>query len=179
MDKLNLGTDLGRRLAESVAEDLDLNETQSAGFAPWLERQRLYVLDRETVVHRPQQGSRPPGVEDLRELLTVWWLSKAEAGRIFGVSRQAVGKWLHSGMPADRLPAIATLGAATDILLRYLKAERIPAVVRRSAVARGDRSLIEVATEDGADAVLAACRAMFDFAAANGALGDSFESSFA
>jgi predicted transcriptional regulator len=103
------------------------------------------------------------GASDLERVLSVWHLSQSDAARLFGVSRQAVGKWLRSGVPAERAGAVADLGAATDLLVRYLRRERIPAVVRRPAAVTGGRSLLDVAADD-AGAALDAVRAMFDFA---------------
>jgi len=36
----------------------------------------------------------------LARLHEVWGLSQADSARLFGVSRQAVGKWLEQGVPA-------------------------------------------------------------------------------
>jgi hypothetical protein len=56
----------------------------------------------------------------------------------------AVSKWLEQGVPAERVETVADLAAATDLLVRYLQRDRIPAVVRRPAPAlrrpaQGDR----------------------------------------
>lgn len=64
-----------------------------------------------------------------------WGISQSEAGRIFGVSRQAVSRWVIDGLPATQEVAFANLAAATDILTHDVKLDRIPAVVRRSAEA--------------------------------------------
>jgi predicted transcriptional regulator len=101
--------------------------------------------------------------ESLGRVLATWGLSQAEAARLFGVSRQAVAKWLAGGVPTDRSVAVADLAAATDLLVRYLRRDRIPAVVRRAAPATGGRSLLDVAGEEPR-AALDAVRAMFDFA---------------
>jgi hypothetical protein len=124
------------------------------------------------ILERPDRAKTTarsrPGVEDLEKVLAVWGLSQAEAAeRIFEVSRQAVGKWLKAGVPDERLEEIAKLGAATDLLLRHLKVSRIPSIVRRPAPARANRSLLDLAAQEGAEAVLLACREMFDFAQAN------------
>ena len=62
-----------------------------------------------------------------------WGLSASDAGRLFGVSRQALSKWLAQGLPADRMLAVADLAAATDLLVHYLKTDRVPAAVRRKS----------------------------------------------
>jgi hypothetical protein len=83
----------------------------------------------------------------LERLMATWDLSAAGAGRIFGVSRQAVAKWRGSGVPDDRAVALADLVAATDVLERYVRRDRIAAVVRRPAEVLGGRSLLEIAEE--------------------------------
>lgn len=85
--------------------------------------------------------------DPLERLLDTWGLSASGAGRIFGVSRQAIAKWRAHGVPDDRLVALADLDAATDVLLRYVRRERIPAVVRRPADLLGGASLLELAEE--------------------------------
>lgn len=82
----------------------------------------------------------------LMRLISLWDLSNAGAARIFGVSRQAFAKWLTSGPPADRVDDVAAIDNITALLDRYVKRERIPAVVRRPGY--GDRSILE-RVEDG------------------------------
>lgn len=98
----------------------------------------------------------------LERLLTLWSLSASEAARIFGVSRQAFSKWLQSGPPADRAPDVAAVAAATDLLDRHVKRERIAAVVRRPAAQLGGASLHDLACEGRHDELRRAVEAMFD-----------------
>lgn len=107
-------------------------------------------------------------VDPLRRFLRVWGLSASEASRLFGVSRQALSKWLAQGIPADRLEMVADLAAATDLLVRYIKLDRIPATVRRKAARLGGRSLLDLLAAGDIHGTLEACRAMFDFAAVHG-----------
>jgi hypothetical protein len=100
----------------------------------------------------------------LRRVLDVWGLSASDAGRLFGVSRQALSKWLAQGLPADRMLAVADLAAATDLLVHYLKTDRVPAAVRRKSARLGGRSLIDLVEMGNTEGVVDACRAMFDFA---------------
>ena len=93
----------------------------------------------------------------------VWQLSQAKAAALFGVSRQAFAKWLQRGVPADHAVAVADLTAATDLLQRYLKRDRIPAVVRRPIPNLDDVSLLDLLGEGDTNRLLAACRDMFDF----------------
>jgi hypothetical protein len=99
---------------------------------------------------------------DLSRVLEAWSLSQGDAARVFGVSRQAVAKWVRAGVPAERAAAVADLGAATDMLVRYLRRDRIPAVVRRPSAALGGQSLVQMAATEPAS-VTVAVREMFDF----------------
>jgi transcriptional regulator with XRE-family HTH domain len=98
----------------------------------------------------------------LSRFMTLWGLSGAELGRCFGVSRQAVSRWLESGVPPGRAEAVADLAAATDLLGRYVKRERIPAVVRRPADFLCGSSLLDLALEGRHREVYDAMVRMFD-----------------
>ena len=106
--------------------------------------------------------------QDLSRILSAWGLSASAAARIFGVSRQAFSKWLKRGVPEERLETVSVLSAATDLLVRHIKRDRIPAVVRRPAAALGGDSLLEMAKKGQSREVLTACRWMFDFGKAHG-----------
>ena len=95
--------------------------------------------------------------------IEVWGLSRAEAARLLGVSRQAIGKWLRQGIPAERVCEISDLAAATDLLLRYLKRDRIPVIVRRPIRALDGASLTDLLGRGDTQALLSACQAMFRF----------------
>ena len=101
----------------------------------------------------------------LKRILDVWGLSQSEVGRLLGVSRQAVAKWIAGAIPNDRLRPIGDLAAATDLLVHYLKRDRIAAVVRRPVAAADGLSLLELLGENRFDEILEVCRDMFDFAA--------------
>jgi transcriptional regulator with XRE-family HTH domain len=96
-------------------------------------------------------------------VLSVWGLSRSEAARHFGVSRQALSKWLQNGVPLERTEAIADLAAATDLLVHYLKRDRIPAAVRRPVVELRHRSLLDLLAAGETGILLEACRDMFRF----------------
>ena len=95
--------------------------------------------------------------------LAAWALTQAEAARFFGVSRQAVGKWLRQGVPPERAGAISDLAAATDLLVHHLKCDRIPAVVRRPIPSLDGVSLMDLLAQGDTSALPAACRDMFRF----------------
>jgi hypothetical protein len=100
--------------------------------------------------------------QPLKRFVEIWGLSNAAAAEIFGVSRQAFAKWLAQGPPADRMPAVADLVAATELLERYVKHDRIAAVVRRRAPALGGRSLLDLGAAGRTAKVLEVVRSMFD-----------------
>ncbi len=100
---------------------------------------------------------------DLDHILGVWNLSQSDAAELFGVTRQAISKWRAQGVPTSRIDAVADLSAATDILVRYLKRDRIPAVVRRPSDRLGGMSLLEIVAAGRSEDVLGACRRMFQF----------------
>jgi hypothetical protein len=100
---------------------------------------------------------------DLERILAVWGLSQADAASLFGVSRQAIAKWLARGVPAGRIEAVSDLAAATDLLVRHLKRDRIPAVVRRQSPGLGGGSLLELVATGRTREALDACRRMFRF----------------
>ena len=111
-------------------------------------------------------GSNPASSQSASELartIEVWQLSQAKAAASFRVSRQAFSKWLQRGVPADHAVAVADLKAATDLLERYLKRDRIPAVVRRPIPRLGGVSLLDLLGQGDTNQVLSACRDMFDF----------------
>ena len=100
--------------------------------------------------------------QPLERFVELWGLSNAGAARVFGVSRQAFSKWLQNGPPAARCGAVADLATATDLLDRYVKRERIPAVVRRPAALLDETSLLDLATSGDTRAVADSVIAMFD-----------------
>lgn len=100
-------------------------------------------------------------VAPLERLSRVWGLTSAQAAEVFGVSRQAYAKWLHRGVPVDRAQAVAALDELSEVLTRYVKLERIPAVVRKPAELLGNTSLLELARRDPAQA-LELARMMFE-----------------
>lgn len=104
--------------------------------------------------------------QSLSAALAAWDLNQSEAAELFGVSRQAMAKWLKQGVPGDRQRQVGDFLSATKVLNHYLKPTSIPAVVRRAAPSLGGKSLIECFARDTAKA-LNLCRAMFDVAAAH------------
>jgi hypothetical protein len=91
-------------------------------------------------------------------------LSETELGRLFGVSRQAVGQWRERGVPTTRMTMVTTVAAIADLLGHQLKPERIPGVARRPADAYGGLSMLEMIERGREDELLRMVRRTFDWA---------------
>lgn len=113
-------------------------------------RKLIDRLDRELAAAPLQRTAR------------LWDVSTAQLGRMFGVSRQAATAWMAEGPPPARRPEIALLGEATDLLDRWVKRDRIPAVVRRPIDALGGRSRLDAAMAGELAMVVAELRDTFD-----------------
>jgi DNA-binding XRE family transcriptional regulator len=92
-------------------------------------------------------------------------LSETELGRMFGVSRQAVGQWRERGVPSNRMAKLATVAAICDLLHHQLKPERIPGIARRPAATYGGLSMLEMIERDRQDELQAKIRRSFDWGA--------------
>lgn len=99
----------------------------------------------------------------LDRIMRTWGLSRTELGDLFGVTRQAVSKWIRDGVPSDRAAQLADVEAITDLLDRYLKRDRVPAVVRRRAEGLGGSSLLELVGSGRTGHALELTRRMFAF----------------
>ena len=110
-----------------------------------------------------ERPNRQRGGASFARTIEVWGLSQAEAARLFGVSRQTLGRWLRQGAPSSRAGAMADLAAASDLLVGHLERDRIPAAVRRPIPALGGESLVALWGRGETRTVLTACRDMFRF----------------
>jgi len=90
-------------------------------------------------------------------------LNETELGRLFGVSRQAVGQWRERGVPSGRKAKVATVAAIGDLLHHQLKPARIPGIARRPADAYGGRSMLQMIERDRQDELQAEIRRSFDW----------------
>lgn len=114
----------------SIAPEEMARELIDSADQDWL-RDLVDALDREV------------RTAPLLRLTSLWDLSNAGAARVFGISRQAFSKWLATGPPADRVDDVAAVDDITTLLDRYVKRERIPAVVRRKSERFDDMSIVE------------------------------------
>lgn len=130
--------------------------------------QLLAEHDSAWVAALTEELDRRLSGRQLERVMRLWDLSRTQLGGIFGVSRQAVSKWMGDGVPADRITQVADLAAITDLLAHYLKRDRIPAVVRRPAPNLGDASLLDLVATGQIGEALTATRRMFTFSDALG-----------
>ena len=91
-------------------------------------------------------------------------LTETELGRLFKVSRQAVGQWRERGVPSNRMAKVATVAAIGDLLRHRLRTERIPGIARRPAEAYDGLSMLEMIERDRQDELQAEIRRSFDWA---------------
>jgi len=122
----------------------------------------LVSADAEVAARLAQYLERHLSAEPLERFERVWQLSASQAAAVFGVSRQAYGKWRRSGIPADRRLDVRMADEATAALLAHVKVDRIPSVVRRPSAALGGRGLLDVALGHDLVAVRDAVDAIFD-----------------
>jgi hypothetical protein len=120
------------------------------------------VADPEWTRQFVDELDRAVRTNPLERFTELWGLSNSGAAAVFGVSRQAFSKWFKTGVPVARADAMANLAAATDLLDRYVKRERIPAVVRRPAPMFEDKSLLDLAGNGETRRVAEAVDKMFD-----------------
>jgi hypothetical protein len=118
---------------------------------------RFYRAVSETL-----EGSETP----LERIRSVLGLSRTDLAGLFGVKRQALERWDTHGVPAERQKKLATLSAIVDLLTAQLKHDRIPGVVRRTALTYGNRSILEAIAAGDEEAVLGELRSAFDWASA-------------
>jgi hypothetical protein len=101
--------------------------------------------------------------DPLERVMKTFDLNTTEIGEILGVSRQAVDKWLFSGIPPDRAARIVAMDEVATVLHRRLRSGYVAAVVRRPAEKFDGKTFLKLFTEGREQEVLDAVRASFDF----------------
>ncbi len=103
-------------------------------------------------------------VSPIEEIIETLDLSYTDAGRLFGVTRQAISQWLADGAPADRQAKIVTEAQTATLLRQYLLPARIPGLARKPAEAYGGGSTLEMIQQDEHERLLELTRRWFDWA---------------
>ncbi len=138
-----------RDMDTSVAPSVMARDLIESADPDWL-RELVDALDREV------------RTAPLDRLLSLWDLSNAAAARLFGVSRQAFSKWLATGPPAERADDISTIDTITELLDRYVRRDRVPAVVRRPSERFEGLSIMEMVERGSYARAADLTAAMFD-----------------
>ncbi|MGZ5231287.1 MAG: hypothetical protein ACXWC3_14755 [Burkholderiales bacterium] len=89
------------------------------------------------------------GTRALSRLSAIFGLNKAETGRLFGISRQAVDEWYIKGVPMGRIADVGRAADLADALHRQFKPERIPQIVRSPLPGLGDQTILGAMQERG------------------------------
>jgi len=88
------------------------------------------------------------GAADLRDIMQIFGLRLTDAGRLMGVSRQAIEQWLSGGVPPGRVADVARIAQAARAMHAYFRPERIPQIARQPIPALDGQSVLEVAKRD-------------------------------
>jgi hypothetical protein len=119
---------------------------------------RAWKLDREAIVAAHERVYQRAGEHDLATIRATFQTSPAELGALFGrISRQAVNKWLESGVPANRLADVGRVADLARRLRQTFRRERIPTIIRQPNPGLNGESVLKVLTHpDGVARVNAA-----------------------
>jgi hypothetical protein len=101
----------------------------------------------------------------LDRISEVFGLNDGELGKLFGVTRQAIGNWRGSVVPSGRQAKVVTVLKTADVLAHNLKVDRIPGIARKSADAYGGLSMLDLIANDRHEDLLQMVTASFDWSA--------------
>ena len=146
-------------------KSLDMASSPSPPDADDMARRIFLTYNREDVwLDRFMESlDRWRAVDSFSRTMRVWGIAEAELTRYWSADGRTIDRWLDQGVAPERREAVGDLAAATDILVRYLKRDRIPAVVRRPIRALDGDSLTNLLEKGDTRGVLSACRDMFRF----------------
>jgi hypothetical protein len=89
------------------------------------------------------------GTRALARVAAAFGLNKAETGRLFGVSRQAIDEWYLKGVPLGRIADVSRVADLADALHRRFKPERLPQIVRAPLPGLADESILKALCAHG------------------------------
>ena len=168
--KTSDATHLAQRTVNTITDDIkhrsiDTAPPSSAPDADAVAKRIFLTYSREDVwLDRFMESlDRWRALDSFARAMKVWGMTQAEMAGYLGVSGGTIDDLLDHSVPSERRGAIADLAAATDILVRYLKRDRIRAVVRRPSRALDGDSLTNLLERGDTRGVLSACRDMFRF----------------
>lgn len=103
--------------------------------------------------------------DDLKYVMRCWGVSQQVMAEIFGVTRQAVSKWVAQGIPAARIHEVALLAVATEDVLLADSQMPLAARLRRPLLKDGSCLLEVIRTSGGVDQTVRLLRLLADVAA--------------
>ncbi|MGH7643131.1 MAG: hypothetical protein ACRENX_09000 [Candidatus Dormibacteria bacterium] len=141
---------IARSLAGAPREHLDWNLDNPAGFKRFSRVADQVLLERDS--------SHP-----LEHAMKILGLTATDMGEILDVSRQAVEKWMLSGVPADRSARILTIDEIATVLHQHLRRGAVPGVARKKADAFEGSTLLEALAGGHEQAILDRVKDSFDY----------------
>jgi hypothetical protein len=118
---------------------------------------RAWRLDAQSVYRAHERAYRRAGTSALSTVAATFQISPREIGKIFGISRQAIGQWARGGVPPARLADVSRVADVALRLRRTFKRERIPELVRQPNPGLDGRSVLRTLAEpDGVTRVMRA-----------------------
>lgn len=93
----------------------------------------------------------------------IFGLTKAETGRLFGISRQAIDKWYKKGVPTSRVADVKRVaGVARALHARFIP-DRIPQIVREPLPGLQHQTILDALRRGGSVNVLALLNRAFSY----------------
>jgi hypothetical protein len=116
---------------------------------------RAWRLDAQSVYRAHERAYRRAGTGALATVAATFQISPREVGKIFGISRQAIGQWYRGGVPPARLAEVSRVADVALRLRRTFKRERVPELVRRPNPGLAGESVLKTLAEpDGVARVM-------------------------
>jgi DNA-binding XRE family transcriptional regulator len=156
-----VGIDLTSRFRELLGRRaVDYPPAGSGEGVPLLADDRAAARFLTEVYDQLRFAHDPSPVERAREAFD---LSKTELAELFGVSRQAVDRWIETGVPGDRQEKLSAMLSLADLLERKLKPGRLPGIARRPADAYDGETMLALIRDDRHQELLDKVRASFEW----------------
>ncbi|TAM73282.1 hypothetical protein EPN44_14220 [bacterium] len=106
-------------------------------------------LSTRRVAEALERTFRVRGSRELLKVRSSFQLSAPELGQLFGVSRQAIDKWIERGVPTDRVVDVDRVAQVATTLEKIFKRQRLPAIVRGPMRGLDNRSIYDVLKTEG------------------------------
>lgn len=101
---------------------------------------------------------------DLRFVRTAFGLSDEELADLFKIRRSSLAGWREHRIPLGRRATVARLVELARVLVRDVRHERLPEIVRTPDAWLGGKTILQTIADDGPDAVYAYLHRLFSYA---------------